>query len=150
VAADRSPGNAPPATFGGNGVVVLPEFSLTVRDLPDLDTHIVELSGELDVASADFLTNALTEVAGPSVVVDLSGLDFMDSSGVGALVVARNRIKAKGRGDLVLTRPGAIVQKVLEIVGLSAWVADWSPNWATELSERGHTSRMLEVGTPKF
>jgi anti-sigma B factor antagonist len=129
---------------------VLPKFSLTVRDLPDLDTHIVELRGELDVASAEFLTNALTEVAGSTVVVDLSGLDFMDSSGIGALVVARNRIKSKGLGELVLSRPGAIVQKVLEIVGLSAWVADWSPSWSTESSERGHTSRMLEIGTPKL
>jgi anti-sigma B factor antagonist len=110
---------------------VLPEFSLTVRDLPDLDVHVVELSGELDVASADFLTHALADVAGSTVVVDLSDLAFMDSSGIGALVVARNRIKAKGLGELVLARPAAIVQKALEIVGLSAWIVDWSPDWAS-------------------
>ena len=34
--ADRSPGLPPPATFGGNGVAVVPEFSITVRNLPDL------------------------------------------------------------------------------------------------------------------
>jgi anti-anti-sigma factor len=125
--ADRSPGNPPPATFGGNGDAVLPEFSITVRNLPDL--HFVTLHGELDVASADGLANSLVELAGSTVVVDLSDLTFMDSSGIGALVRARNRIRADGLGELVLTRPGAIVRKALEIVGLDAWITDWSPDW---------------------
>jgi anti-sigma B factor antagonist len=106
---------------------VLPEFSLTTRNLPDL--HIVALHGELDLATADGLADALVEIAGSTLVVDLSDLAFMDSSGIGALARARKRIKSNGLGDLVLTRPGAIVGKVLEIVGLSAWVVDWSPEW---------------------
>ena len=106
---------------------MLPEFSLTVFNLPDL--HIVRLHGELDVASAAALSNSLVELAGSTLVVDLSGLSFMDSSGIGALVRARNRIKAMGLGDLVLTRPTEIVGKALDIVGLSAWVVDWSPEW---------------------
>jgi anti-anti-sigma factor len=106
---------------------VLPEFSITVRNLPDL--HVVTLHGELDVESADGLANSLEELAGSTVVVDLSDLMFMDSSGIGALVRARNRIKAGGLGELVLTRPGAIVQKALQIVGLDAWIIDWSPDW---------------------
>jgi hypothetical protein len=32
--ADRPPGKLPPATFGGNGIAVTPEFSFTARDLP--------------------------------------------------------------------------------------------------------------------
>jgi anti-sigma B factor antagonist len=107
---------------------VWPEFSITVRDLPDV--HVVTLRGELDVTSADGLSNSLVELAGSTLVVDLSGLTFMDSSGIGAVVRARNRIKAEGLGDLVLTRPSAIVHKALEIVGLSAWIVDWSPDWA--------------------
>ena len=75
---------------------MLPEFSITVRDLPDI--HLVALYGELDGATADGLVGSLVEVAGSTVVVDLSGLTFMDSSGIGALVVARNRILAKGFG----------------------------------------------------
>ena len=72
----------------------MPEFSLTSRSLPDL--HIVALHGELDLASADGLAEALVEIAGSTLVVDLADLSFMDSSGIGALVVARNRIRAKG------------------------------------------------------
>ena len=106
---------------------MLPEFSITVRNLPD--THVVMLHGELDVLSADGLENSLVELAGSTLVADLSDLVFMDSSGMGALVRARNRIKADGLGDLVLTRPSPIVQKALEIVGLSASIVDWSPDW---------------------
>jgi anti-anti-sigma factor len=83
----------------------------------------------LDVSSADGLSNSLVELAGSTLVVDLSDLTFMDSSGIGALVRARNRIRADGLGDLVLTRPGAIVRRALEIVGLDTWIVEWSPDW---------------------
>jgi anti-sigma B factor antagonist len=125
--ADRPPGNSPPATFGGNGVAVSPEFTLTTRDLPGV--HVVALHGELDIVSADGLALALVEVAGSVVVVDLSGLTFIDSSGISALVRARNRIVGDGRGQLVLTEPREIVRKALEIVGLSSWIVDWSSDW---------------------
>jgi anti-anti-sigma factor len=110
---------------------VLPEFSFTVRDLPDPDIHLVALHGELDVLSADWLTDALVEVAGSTVVVDLSDLTFMDCSGIDALMVTRNRILVKGLGELVLTRPSAIVRRALEIVGLNGWIVEWSPDWDT-------------------
>jgi anti-anti-sigma factor len=117
----------PPATFGGNGFAVLPEFTITAHDLSDI--HVVALRGELDVVFADGLADALVEVAGSTVVVDLSGLTFIDCSGVAALVLARNRILANGLGQLVVTRPGAIVRKVLEIVGLRGWIVEWSSDW---------------------
>jgi anti-sigma B factor antagonist len=106
---------------------VLPEFSVTARDLPDM--HVVALHGELDVVSADGLADGLVEVAGSTVVVDLSDLTFMDCSGIAALVMARNRVLANGLGQLVVTRPGAIVRKTLEAVGLGAWIVEWSPDW---------------------
>jgi anti-anti-sigma factor len=106
---------------------VSPEFSFTARDLPGV--HIVALHGELDIVSAYSLALALVAVAGSTVVVDLSDLTFMDSSGVSALVMARNRILADGRGQLVLTEPRRIVREALEIVGLSSWIVDWSPDW---------------------
>lgn len=103
------------------------EFSITARDLPGI--HIVALHGELDVASAGGLVDALVEVAGSTLVVDLSDLAFMDSTGIGALVVARKRVLADGQGQLVLSRPGGIVRRALEIVGLSDWIVEWSPDW---------------------
>ena len=79
---------------------MLPEFSITTRELPDV--HVVALHGELDVVSADGLADALVEQAGTTVVVDLSDLSFMDCGGVSALVAARNRILAHGLGQLVV------------------------------------------------
>lgn len=125
--ADRPPGNSPSATFGRNGLAVSPEFSITDRDLRGV--HIVALHGELDIESADGLADALVDIAGSTVVVDLSDLTFMDSTGIGALVVARNRILADGQSQLVVTRPTGIVRKALEIVGLSSWIVEWSPDW---------------------
>lgn len=109
-----------------------PEFSITrTRNLPDLpDVQIVALHGELDIASADGLADALVEVAGSTVLVDLSALTFMDCRGISALVAARNRIRSKGLGQLVLTRPDAIILKTLEIVGLSGWILELSPRFA--------------------
>jgi anti-anti-sigma factor len=106
---------------------VLPEFSITTRDIPGV--HIVALQGELDIASVNGLVDALVEIAGSTIVVDLSGLTFMDSSGIGALVVARNRVLSKGLGQLVVTRPTAIVREAMEIVGLGAWIVAWLPEW---------------------
>ena len=127
----------PLATLGGNGAAVLPSFSITVRDLPD--KHVVALHGELDVASADGLADALVEEAGLVLVVDLSDLTFMDCSGIAALVAARSRIRSSGLGQFVLTRPGVIVRKTLEIVGLGALIMDGSP-WLTDRrSERDLT-----------
>jgi anti-anti-sigma factor len=109
---------------------VLPEFSITVRDLPGLDTRVVELSGELDIVSADFLSEVLAEVAGSAVVVDLSRLTFMDCRGIAALIGARDRIVAKDQGSIVLTGPQRMVRKPLEILGLGDWIVERSPEWA--------------------
>jgi len=119
-----------PATFGGNGFPVAFQFSFTTRDLPDI--HVVTFHGELDIVSADGLADALVEVAGSTLVVDLSDLTFMDCSGIDALVLARNRILANGQGQLVVTRPTAIVRKALETVGLGGWIVGWSPDWNEE------------------
>jgi hypothetical protein len=55
------------------------------------------------LASRDGLAGALVEVAGSTVVVDLSGLTFVDAAGISALAVARDRILAAGQGQLVVT-----------------------------------------------
>ncbi len=100
---------------------------MAARDLGGV--HVVALEGELDIVSAVGLADALVEAAGTFLVVDLSGLTFMDLSGISAFVVARNRILAEGLGQLRLTRPSEMVRTTLEIVGLSEWIVEWSPEW---------------------
>ncbi len=102
-------------------------FSVSITDIGDV--HIVRLRGELDMASADGLTDRLVEIAGPIVVVDLADLSFVDSTGLSALIVTRNRME--GNGDVLLvTRPQPNVRRVLEITGLAHWVTEWSSEWS--------------------
>jgi anti-sigma B factor antagonist len=54
---------------------------------------------------------------GDDVSLDLSGVSFMDSSGIRVLVDAHNRADAVGR-RLVIEWPSSAVQRVLEISGL--------------------------------
>jgi anti-anti-sigma factor len=101
-------------------------FSREVTKHGDID--LVVLEGELDLATAEGLTDWLVEIGGSTVVVDLSGLTFMDSSGISAMVIARNRLQGEG-DDLVLTRPHPIVRRALEVTGLGDWICDWDPHW---------------------
>jgi anti-sigma B factor antagonist len=102
------------------------DFSRDLRDVGGV--HLVTLNGELDMATAEGLADWLVTVSGSAVVVDLSGLTFMDSSGISALVMARNRMVEDGN-DLILTRPAPMVQRALEVVGLAGWLAPWDPHW---------------------
>jgi anti-sigma B factor antagonist len=77
---------------------------------------VVSLRGELDVAGAASVAAALAQVAARTcqVIVDLEGLDFIDSSGLAALVRARKHARHAG-GDLLLAAPQRQVLRVLAI-----------------------------------
>lgn len=81
---------------------------------------VVTLQGEVDVYTAPSLKDALVEVIESgcaNVVVDLEGVDFIDSSGLGVLVGALRRAKeASGSIRLVCTRESIL--KVFRITGL--------------------------------
>ncbi len=82
------------------------------------DIRVVRLGGELDLASVPRLTELLEEVAAPTVIVDMSGLAFIDSSGVAALVRAQQQM-GEGGQTLTLTRPSRTVARIFEILGIS-------------------------------
>ena len=80
----------------------------------------VELAGELDLATAPKLEDELRRVeerAPGLIVIDLQGLEFMDSSGLRALLAADARAREGGR-RLVLVRGDERVQRVLRITRL--------------------------------
>ena len=81
---------------------------------------VVALRGELDMADAVAVANALTAVAlsQPQVIVDLAGLEFIDSSGVAALARGRRQAWQAG-GDLVLVAPQGEVVLALALIRLS-------------------------------
>jgi stage II sporulation protein AA (anti-sigma F factor antagonist) len=93
---------------------------LTMSSERDGDDHTICLFGELDLASADVVEQELERVeAGDarSIVVDLSGLTFMDSTGLRLLLSAHAR--SRGQADrLALRRGPASVQRVVELSGV--------------------------------
>jgi anti-sigma B factor antagonist len=91
--------------------------------------RVLILTGELDASTAPGLAAELSRDPGPLVVLDLSELTFIDSSGLGAIHAARQRAMDDG-GILVVCRPSPTVHRVLEITGLDIWVADWDPTWS--------------------
>jgi anti-sigma B factor antagonist len=80
---------------------------------------VVALHGELDMAQAPVLTHAFAELSdsGDEVVVDLSELSFIDSTGIQALINAAAVIRDHG-GVMTLRAPKADIQRIFEIVRL--------------------------------
>ncbi len=103
-------------------------FSYSVVDRGDV--HVVSFRGELDLATAEGLSDWLVEVSGSTVVIDLDQLSFMDSTGIATVIQARNRMLENG-DTLVLTRPQENVRRVFEVTGLSHWLSDWDPIWSS-------------------
>ena len=56
------------------------------------------------------------------VMLDLSGLSFVDSAGVSVLIKAKQTAEGHGR-ELVLRRPTEQVERVFAVVGLADWLA---------------------------
>jgi anti-sigma B factor antagonist len=84
------------------------------------DVTVLALSGEFDLAGVQDFETVLKklESRGPEVlVVSLSGLQFMDSSGLRALVMADQRAKQAGRRLAIVPGP-TVVRRVFEITQL--------------------------------
>ena len=87
---------------------------------PAAGSWIVALSGDLDIASvADFSAKlaAVTAESPGHVVLDLSELRFIDSSGLNALVVGAREIERRG-GSMVVAAPSTYVVRVFDLVRL--------------------------------
>jgi anti-anti-sigma factor len=95
------------------------EFSISVAEI-DGRAHVT-LRGELDLATAPELEQLLIERidASQEVVVDLRGLEFMDSSGIRVLVAAHTRAGRNGTRVLIVRPdPDSAVAKIVEVAGL--------------------------------
>jgi anti-sigma B factor antagonist len=77
------------------------------------------LAGEFDLAAAPAFERKLEEVVGEDVqrvTIDLRDLQFLDSAGLRALIVAHRRLTESGR-ELVLRRGPRAVQNLFELTG---------------------------------
>jgi anti-sigma B factor antagonist len=83
-------------------------------------TSDVAVVGELDIATAPQFRRAVGDLMGTGVremTVDLGEIDFVDSSGLGALLWAEHRLKAIG-GALSIVNVRDHVQRTFELAGL--------------------------------
>ena len=95
------------------------ELGLDVRKV---DEHsVVDVKGEIDVYTAPKLREKLIELVSEGsddVVVNLEGVDFLDSTGLGVLVGGLKRVRSHD-GELVLVCTKSRILKVFEITGLT-------------------------------
>ena len=86
------------------------------------DVAVVTLTGELDVAGSALLEQELERISNElqpaALVLDLSELDFMDSTGLRLVVTAEQTSKADGR-PFAIVRGNSDVQRVFEITRMS-------------------------------
>ncbi len=90
---------------------------LVVETSDDGDAVVLSLRGELDLTSAQTFERELRAVESGNprqLVIDLSALEFMDSTGLRTLLSARERAQEDGHG-LALRRGPRQVQRVLEL-----------------------------------
>jgi len=85
------------------------------------DVRVVRIWGSVGMNEADRLRIALDEVvAEPAriVVLDLSGMDFICSLGLGAMIAAYQKVRSRA-GDLKLVNPQPPIRQVLEATRLT-------------------------------
>ncbi|MFF1542581.1 STAS domain-containing protein [Streptomyces sp. NPDC058291] len=86
--------------------------------------RVVRVRGEIDHDGTDVLSRALTSrdgMAPPRTVADLSGVTFMDSSGINVLVSAHQRA-SDAQGWLRIAGAQEPVSRVLHLVGIDVLI----------------------------
>lgn len=82
---------------------------------------VVTVHGEVDLATAPRLRDCLTTLAGdghPRIIIDLNSTEFLDSTGLGAIVTGLKRIRARG-GEMRIVCTTERVCKAFEITSLN-------------------------------
>jgi anti-sigma B factor antagonist len=94
--------------------------SLAVERTSRDGVELLLVEGELDIASAHRLISVLNgavQEALRSLVVDLSQVDFMDSTGLALLINANRRLTRRSKGFAVVCPPGPL-RRVFEVTDM--------------------------------
>ena len=95
-------------------------LEITVESFKRVD--MVSVSGRIDSSNASELEGAfggLTNDGRYQIVAELSGVEYMSSAGIRALVATMRECK-KHRGDLRIASPSDRMSEVLELAGLTS------------------------------
>ena len=91
------------------------------------DVVIVEVAGEFDASNLPRFCARVDELVDEGVrrvVLDLADLTFADSEMIGQLLRVQERLREAG-GDVVLLRPGKLVTRTLNVLGLDELLTDF-------------------------
>jgi anti-sigma B factor antagonist len=77
--------------------------------------------GEIDAHTAPQISAAVANSDAAALEIDLSGVEFVDSSGLRALIEAHQQFEANG-GSLTLVRPSAVVARLFDISGVGEYL----------------------------
>jgi anti-sigma B factor antagonist len=101
----------------------VPLVELKVSSRAESGRVIVALSGEIDLYTAPRLQSQLAAVLDTEqavrLVVDMSGVDFCDSTGMNVLLSAQHMAREHG-GNIELSAPRPAVRKILHVTGLES------------------------------
>ena len=104
-------------------------MSVTLCIRPGDGATIVAISGEVDVGTEAQLQQSLLQIireCGAKLILDVSGVSFMDCAGLRALLATRRRAEMRG-GFLRLIATSAAVRRIIELTGAQeAWAMERS------------------------
>jgi anti-sigma B factor antagonist len=114
----------PEASFPAGSGGRVPAVELNVSSRSQGDHAIVIATGEIDLYTAPRLQSELAEVianAAPAsrIVVDMSGVEFCDSTGMNILLSSLRQVRERG-GELELAAPRPAVMKILQVTALDS------------------------------
>ncbi len=96
------------------------EWDVDFARSEETGTRVLAATGEIDLSSAGRFAQELAALVGDAsgtAAVDLSGVTFMDSSGVRELLAANRQAEAAGV-QMVLANPSTACRRVLEVSGV--------------------------------
>lgn len=85
------------------------------------EPRVIAPTGELDITASRELAPQLNEAAGDpnaQVVIDLSDVTFVDSTGLGAIVQTHRRLSRQGRAMAIVAPKGSAAAVLLDLSGL--------------------------------
>jgi anti-sigma B factor antagonist len=96
------------------------ELKVTTRSQGD--HTVISVTGEIDLYTAPKLQSELMSALSGSparLIVDMSGVDFCDSTGMNVLLAAQRMAREHG-GNVELSGPRPAVRKILQVTGLES------------------------------
>jgi anti-sigma B factor antagonist len=102
-----------------------PDPTFDIRTTDEGRAVVVTVHGEIDLSTHDQLAAALRRAVAPparQIVVDLSDVGFLDSSGIRTLVIGWRQAESQGM-SFALRKPRPVVLKVLQLTGVDQALA---------------------------